>query len=366
MSKRQFDSDDETDTDTYKKHKTNDTETDTDTDAYDYEDCVDLFDLFEQYNTEKHVIIKKDVKHITDLIEIGKEYDPTCTYNIDVKTLHRLVEPLTELNGMIGMETIKQEMVDHILYTIQDFDLYNKTMMHTVIEGPPGAGKTEVAKIIGKIYLAMGILRNDKFVKASRSQLIAGYLGQTAIATQKMIDMASGGVLFIDEVYSLGNSEKRDSFSKECIDTINENLTLRKTEFICIIAGYKQDIDQCFFAYNPGLERRFPIRFRIEEYNAKELFSIFEKNVNDAFWSMDDSITVSFFEKNYKEFAFFGGDIELLFNSCKRAHSRRVFTSDDTKKLVRLVDLEKGFESFLSHKKEKDVEKEHVWKSMYV
>jgi len=95
-----------------------------------------------------------------------------------------------------------------------------------------------------------------------------------------MIDAAKGGVLFIDEVYSLGNAEKRDSFSKECIDTINENLTTKKTDFICIIAGYKEDIKDCFFAYNAGLERRFPIRFHIDEYNASELFSIFKKKVD--------------------------------------------------------------------------------------
>ena len=146
---------------------------------------------------------------------------------------------------MIGMESVKQDMVDHILFKIQNLDTKNTDMMHTVIQGPPGVGKTEVAKIIGKIYLAMGILKNNKFIKANRSQLIAGYLGQTAKATQKIIDSAIGGILFIDEVYSLGNAEKRDSFAKECIDTINENLTDKKTDFICIIAGYKEEIDSC-------------------------------------------------------------------------------------------------------------------------
>ena len=129
-----------------------------------------------------------------------------------------------------------------------------------------------------KIWLKI-ILKNEKFVKARRSDLIAGYLGQTAKATQKIIDSAIGGVLFIDEVYSLGNSEKRDSFAKECIDTINENLTEKKTDFICIIAGYKDEIDSCFFSYNSGLERRFPVRFTIEEYKPEELFLIFIKSI---------------------------------------------------------------------------------------
>jgi hypothetical protein len=316
------------------------------------------------------VVIKKEVHTIADLIEIGKMYDPTKIYNIDVKILYDLVEPLTVLDGMIGMTAIKQEMVDHILFRVQDFDIFNQMMMHTVIEGPPGTGKTEVARIIGRIYLAMGILRNKNFIKATRSQLIAGYLGQTAIATQKMIDAAKGGVLFIDEVYSLGNAEKRDSFSKECIDTINENLTTKKTDFICIIAGYKEDIKDCFFAYNAGLERRFPIRFHIDEYNASELFSIFKKKVGENRWTMDESIKLEFFEKHHEKFKFFGGDMELLFNSCKRAHSRRVFATGDERKVLRQADIEKGYESFMEHKRDgkggKGGKDEGVWQTMYM
>lgn len=340
----------------------------------DENDLIEYYnELLRQLEPREFVTISKSVETIADLIEIGKMYDPirdyNKDYNIDVRTLYRLIDPLTDLQNMIGMKCIKEDMVDHILFTIQKFDEHHETMMHTVIEGPPGTGKTEVAKIIGRIYLAMGILRNNKFVKATRSDLIAGYLGQTAIATQKIINSASGGVLFIDEVYSLGNAEKRDSFSKECIDTINENLTTRKNDMICIIAGYKQDIKDCFFAYNAGLERRFPIRFRIEEYNAKELFSIFQKKVKDNNWEIDDaSITLSFFEKHHDQFTFFGGDMELLFNSCKRCHSRRVFSSGDTKKLLRIADLEKGFESFTNHRKEKksDDDENGLWKTMFM
>jgi replication-associated recombination protein RarA len=342
----------------------------------DEEDIDEYYnELLRQIQAEpkEFVTITKSVNTIADLIEIGKMYDPVRDYNkeynIDVRALHRLVEPLTELQNMIGMKCIKEDIVDHILFTIQKFDEHHETMMHTVIEGPPGTGKTEVAKIIGRIYLAMGILRNNKFVKATRSDLIAGYLGQTSIATQRIINSASGGVLFIDEVYSLGNAEKRDSFSKECIDTINENLTAKKNDFICIIAGYKEDIKQCFFAYNAGLERRFPIRFRIEEYNASELFSIFQKKVKDNNWLIDETtITLEFFKKNHDQFTFFGGDMELLFNSCKRCHSRRVFTTGDTKKLLRISDLDKGFASFTNHRQKKDKKDDEtgLWRTMYM
>lgn len=304
------------------------------------------------------VIIDKEITCLLDLIELGKLYDINKRYNIDLKILSKLVDPLTELDNMIGMDTVKQDMVDHILFRIQNFDSTNHDMMHTVIQGPPGVGKTEVAKIIGKIYLEMGILKNNKFVKATRSTLIAGYLGQTAKATQKIIDSAIGGILFIDEVYSLGNAEKRDSFAKECIDTLNENLTEKKTDFICIIAGYKEEIDTCFFAFNAGLERRFPVRFTIEPYKPDEVFQIFKKKVYDCEWSIDQTIKVDFFIKNYKHFKFFGGDMEILFARCKRAHSRRVFASTNAEKKVLIFsDLLKGFESFKAHRQTKNSKK---------
>jgi hypothetical protein len=309
------------------------------------------------------IIIDKKINNLDDLIELGKLYDETKRYNIDMKLLNKLADPLTELNSMIGMETVKQDMIDHILFRIQNLDNENKDMMHTVIQGPPGVGKTEVAKIIGKIYLAMGILKNDKFIKATRSDLIAGYLGQTAKATQKVIDSAQGGVLFIDEVYSLGNAEKRDSFAKECIDTINENLTEKKTEFICIIAGYKEEIDKCFFAFNPGLERRFPIRFTIEEYKFEDLFLIFQKKVTDSGWLLDESVTNKFFKKKMSSFKYFGGDMEVLFTRCKRAHSRRIFCTEEVKKSINLDDLKKGYEIFKIHQNKKDLD---FMKSMFL
>lgn len=111
-----------------------------------------------------------------------------------------------------------------------------------------------------------------------RSDLIGKYLGHTAKLTQEVFDNSKGGILFIDEAYSLGNPEQRDSFSKECIDTINQNLTENK-DTVVFIAGYKEQLNESFFSYNPGLNRRFKMRLTVDKYNAEDLRQIFIKKL---------------------------------------------------------------------------------------
>lgn len=319
--------------------------------------------LFKKEDEKELIIINKKIDSLKDLIELGKMYCVTKRYNFDLMQLNHLVPSLTELDNMIGMTKVKQDIVDHILFYIQNLDKESSDMMHTLIQGPPGVGKTELAKIIGKIYNAMGVLKNNKFIKANRSDLIGQYLGQTAPLTQKVINSALGGVLFIDEVYSLGNSEKRDSYAKECIDTINENLTNKMTDFICIVAGYKDDIINCFLSYNKGLERRFPVRFTIDPYTGEELFLIFKKKANDFNWAVCDNITKKFFIDNYKNFKNYGGDMEILFGKCKRAYSRRTFTTNDKSKMIIMEDLNKAYEYFDNNDTNKDDE---LWKEMFL
>ena len=156
-------------------------------------------------------------------------------------------------------------------------DKNNQDFMHTVIYGPPGTGKTEIAKIMGNIFCNLGILKKNVFRKATRSDLIAGYLGQTAIKTRDLVTSCLGGVLFIDEAYALGNEEKRDSFAKECIDTLCEALSDHKDEIMVIIAGYEKELKNCFFNYNQGLESRFTWRFHTDDYKPEELMEDFRK-----------------------------------------------------------------------------------------
>lgn len=313
-----------------------------------------LSTYFDDVIDEDLILLDKEINTIDDLITLGNSFDPTDKkkYTIDIETLNKLVTPLTKLKTMVGMDSVKDTIVNLILYNIQNFEKKNSSMLHTVIEGNAGTGKTEVAKIIGDIYLKMGILKNNKFKAVKRNDLVGQYLGHTANKTQEAINDAKGGVLFIDEAYSLGNPEGRDSYSKECIDIINQNLSEGKSDFVCIVAGYPNALKKSFFNYNEGLERRFPYRFKIKDYDASELKLIFIKIVNENKWKFKDNYSpaVEFFEKNKKYFKFFGGDLENFFNSCRIAHARRAMTIHPKyKKCLTKEDLEKGLEYFINN-----------------
>jgi hypothetical protein len=241
---------------------------------------------------------------------------------------------------------------------VDDFALPTKgDFMHTVIYGPPGSGKTEVAKIIGRIFSNLGILNKKIFKKVSRNDLVAGYLGQTAIKTKDMIKASLGGVLFIDEAYSLGNSEKKDSFAKECVDTLCEALSEHKHNWMVIIAGYEKELNDCFFSLNEGLNSRFTWRFKLDAYKPSELKSIYEKQVRDYGWTIikdvgatADTLPESWFASRMDYFTTYGRDMETLFTKTKIAHSRRVFCLPmSEKKIITFADLENGFKLFIEN-----------------
>lgn len=305
---------------------------------------------------KKKVEINATINNIKDLIDLTEQYplSDETEYNINMTALHKIKTELKELNSMIGMKEMKENVVDQLLYYIQDLHntSSNGDFMHTVIYGPPGTGKTEIAKIIGRIFCNLGILKKGIFKKVTRSDLVAGYLGQTAIKTKDVIQECIGGVLFIDEAYALGNVEKRDSFSKECIDTLCEALSDHKDDLMVIIAGYDTELKDCFFSYNQGLDSRFTWRFKTENYNSSDLFQIFLKKVKDTGWTVDENskINAEWFEKNMVYFKFFGRDIETMFSKIKIAHGRRIFCKPEAdRKKITFADLEKGFDMFLKN-----------------
>ena len=286
-----------------------------------------------------------NINGIEDIIKL-ESHGTKIYHDPKLIKLINIIPPLKKLQSMVGLTEVKQNIFNHILYFIQG--LNKDEMYHTVISGPPGVGKTELGKILGSIYLGLGILKNDTFRVVKRSELIGKYLGHTAAQTQEIIDDCKGGIMFIDEAYSLGNEEKRDSFSKECLDTINQNLTENRQEFMCIIAGYKESLNKCFFSYNEGLKRRFPFWYDIKGYDAEELKEIFKRKVIKDNWKLDSDIKSEFFKE---KFEFYGGDIDTFTFYCKMAYSKRIFNNSlsDNKTLV-LEDLNNGFKTFEENK----------------
>ena len=163
-------------------------------------------------------------------------------------------------------------------------------------------------------------------IEVTRKDLISGYLGRTAKKTSKIFKKAKNGVLFIDEAYSLGNTGNEDSYSKECIDIINKNLSENK-DIVVIIAGYKKEIDECFFRINPGLQRRFPFNYEINGYSGEELFNILEYKIKNDKWILDqkdyDKIK-KYIISNHKKYKNYAGDMETLMIKAKIKNARNI------------------------------------------
>ena len=300
---------------------------------------------------KQKININKNINSIDDILWILKNYPIiyNVEYNIDLNKLHLIKDDLIKLNNMIGMKDIKNSILNQLIFYLQNFHLKTGiNYMHTVIYGPPGTGKTEIAKIIGNIFTKLGILKNGTFKKVVRSDLIAGYLGQTALKTKKVIEESLGGVIFIDEAYALGNSEKRDSFSKECIDTLCESLSYHRNELMVIIAGYEEELNNCFFNLNSGLKSRFSWVYTTDKSSPEQLNYIFIKMIKDMDWSIENNEKIiKFFHKNKNFFLNFGRDIEILLLKTTIAHSRRVLSLDNSVKTkIIYKDLINGFEEF--------------------
>ena len=299
--------------------------------------------------------IGDDVKDIRDLIRLGQAYSadkPHVRSNLDLYRLSKLVKPLQELDNMIGLQAIKSKMFDQIIFHLQNLDDGNKDMNHTTIKGPPGVGKTKICHIIANIYNALGCLRSNTVISVKLDDLVAGYLGQTAIKTRKKLEEALGGVLLIDEAYSFGDAEGKDTFKKDAVDMLTSFLSEHGHEFICIIAGYKDALDKQFFNMNTGLARRFSIHYEIEPYTPVDMGLIFRNISQQGGWTCPGSSPNTFIQENMPLFPNFGGDCLSLFAYCKKAHARRLLTIktydelQKSKKILTLDDITAGFELY--------------------
>ena len=291
--------------------------------------------------------------------------------NINMEALWNIKDHLINLESLVGMESVKKSIFQQVIYYLQGLHTRDTEgeYLHTQIIGPPGTGKTTVAGIIGCIYRDLGILSRGTMQTIHRDDLVAGFVGHTAIKTKRLLLKNLGGVLFFDEAYSMGSNdnEKSDSFAKEAIDTLAPFLSEYKEDFCFIIAGYEEDIQKCFLSLNKGLERRFPCKHTIEPYKSNDLTSIAFKKIKDISWECGVSFEelLELIEANKDYFKNSGGDVENYISKCKIAHSQRVFTLAQKEKFrLSKDDFIAGME--IMHANTKIVAKDTFVPSMYL
>ena len=192
----------------------------------------------------------------------------------------KMEDLMAELDSYIGLGAVKEE-VHNLINMVQvyklrrEHDLPTTDMsLHMVFTGNPGTGKTMMARMMARIYRSLGILSKGQLVEVDRSGLVAGYVGQTALKTQKVIEKAMGGVLFVDEAYAL-NGKSENDFGQEAIDTILKAMEDHRDDLVVIVAGYTDLMDR-FIHSNPGLESRFNRFLLFEDYSLDELMAIFK------------------------------------------------------------------------------------------
>jgi len=199
----------------------------------------------------------------------------------DVNLQQQVEELLEKLDALIGLENIKRSVKSLINYVKirklrEENELPNPPLsLHMVFTGNPGTGKTTVARILSELYRAIGVLKKGQLVEVDRSGLVAGFVGQTALKTSEAVKSALGGILFIDEAYSLapdiGNG---NDFGREAIETLLKLMEDHRDDLVVIVAGYSWPMER-FITSNPGLESRFNRYFLFEDYNSEELYAIF-------------------------------------------------------------------------------------------
>lgn len=233
--------------------------------------------------------------------EHGRNNEGGISLNADTGHVD-LDEALQELNALIGLDSVK-EQIHNIVKIVQNRGADSLPCMHMVFTGNPGTGKTKIARILARILQALGVLKTDRFIETDRSGLVARYVGHTALKTKEIIKSAQGGMLFIDEAYSLGcysdlgeslsGKGRRHDFGPEAIDALVKEM--EDSDFICVMAGYPREM-KTMISCNPGLRDRVGFYIDFPDYSDNELCEIFDYMIADRKYEVTEDAKDSVYE----------------------------------------------------------------------
>jgi len=293
-----------------------------------------LNDILNSYSNNDEIIkgcknVKNHLLLYYGALEISSMIEPFLEQNYSFEDL------LNKLDNLIGLKEVKDNVQDLIAFQkvqiIRRKNGFNSPIqtLHMSFIGNPGTGKTTVARIVGRIYKHLGLLSKGHFIEVSRTDLISGYQGQTALKVQEIIKRAKGGVLFIDEAYSITENENTDSYGRECLTELTKALEDYREDLVVIVAGYKVPMIN-FFKSNPGLKSRFNTFIEFKDFDHHELFKILQlmcsqndyKIKDDAISKIQELIfkTVSNKEENFSN----GRFVRNMYNNLILEHAKRV------------------------------------------
>lgn len=261
--------------------------------------------------------------------------------NSNSKPEESLEDLLQMLDSLIGLNEVKKEVKQIInLVRVQkkgaEFGEKNMPLsLHLVFWGNPGTGKTTVARLLSKIYKCLGILSQGQLIEVDRGGLVAGYVGQTATKTQEVIDKAMGGILFIDEAYTLIHGKGENDFGQEAVDTLLKAMEDHREDFIVIVAGYPELMKE-FISSNPGLRSRFNKFINFEDYKPQELLEIFKLQCKNQNLTLDDQgieflsqYFILMYENRTENYAN-GRDVRNYFENVVQARANRLSSCLET------------------------------------
>lgn len=318
--------------------------------------CASKDDSFANGRTVRNVfesILSKQASRIASLKDTSKEVLSTIEVE-DVKSCigeieegEKLEDVLEEFNSLTGLDKVKEE-INELVYIVKNQQRRKEQglkvpslSLHLVFMGNPGTGKTTVARCVARIYKCLGLLSKGQLIETDRSGLVAGYVGQTAIKTQEVIQRAIGGVLFVDEAYTLANGGSND-FGQEAIDTLLKEMEDRRDDLVVIVAGY-DDLMGDFIRSNPGLESRFNRYIHFEDYTPEQMVSIFEGLCNKNQYVLSEEASeklISYFEETDISEIGNGRGVRNVFEKAVTQQAKRIESSENDEVDLQLITIE--------------------------